>query len=202
MRERKFLQEGFARLWRGTYASLTLAVPTVSFARPDICPEIHFELRSLLSVVTLLMILCFLPRAYQVGIYMPCYDIFRNFMEDFTTENAPGLTPYVPLVAGSIARSLACISCYPVELARTRMQVLVSAHRFFLILGLYVTICYKPTSYLELVIHFFASLSKAFIDNQTATKPPGVWKTLVEVINPVRSSRLQDRKYFYNTACL
>ncbi|XP_022147462.1 mitochondrial carrier protein MTM1 isoform X3 [Momordica charantia] len=90
----------------------------------------------------------------QVGIYMPCYDIFRNFMEDFTTENAPGLTPYVPLVAGSIARSLACISCYPVELARTRMQ--------------------------------------AFIENQTATKPPGVWKTLVEVINPVRSSRLQD----------
>ncbi|XP_022147460.1 mitochondrial carrier protein MTM1 isoform X1 [Momordica charantia] len=147
-------QEGFARLWRGTYASLTLAVPTVSFARPDICPKIHFELRSLLSVVTLLMILCFLPRAYQVGIYMPCYDIFRNFMEDFTTENAPGLTPYVPLVAGSIARSLACISCYPVELARTRMQ--------------------------------------AFIENQTATKPPGVWKTLVEVINPVRSSRLQD----------
>lgn len=59
----------------------------------------------------------------QVGIYMPCYDIFRNLMEDFTTQNAPNMTPYVPLVAGSLARSLACISCYPVELARTRMQV-------------------------------------------------------------------------------
>ncbi|KAM1707716.1 hypothetical protein ACFX13_000863 [Malus domestica] len=81
----KLVQEGFWRLWRGTTASLTLAMPTV-------------------------------------GIYMPCYDIFRNWMEDFTTQNAPSITPYVPLVAGSIARSLACVSCYPVELARTRMQ--------------------------------------------------------------------------------
>ncbi|KAM7508589.1 hypothetical protein LguiA_019042 [Lonicera macranthoides] len=78
-------EEGFGRLWRGTNASLALAVPTV-------------------------------------GIYLPCYDIFRNFMEEFTSQNAPSLTPYVPLVAGSFARSLACITCYPVELARTRMQ--------------------------------------------------------------------------------
>lgn len=60
----------------------------------------------------------------QVGIYLPCYDVFRNLMEDFTARNSPSMTPYVPLIAGSIARSLACISCYPVELARTRMQVL------------------------------------------------------------------------------
>jgi len=59
----------------------------------------------------------------QVGIYLPCYDIFRNGIEDFTRSNAPGLTPYVPLVAGSVARSLACIACSPIELARTRMQV-------------------------------------------------------------------------------
>ncbi|KAL4599008.1 hypothetical protein ACB092_11G095500 [Castanea dentata] len=78
-------QEGFTRLWRGTNASLALAVPTV-------------------------------------GIYLPCYDIFRNSMEEFTIQNAPNLTPYVPLVAGSVSRSLACVSCYPVELARTRMQ--------------------------------------------------------------------------------
>lgn len=110
-------QEGLGRLWRGTYASLALAVPTV-------------------------------------GIYMPCYDIFRNLMEDITTKNAPDLTPYVPLVAGSAARSLACISCYPVELARTRMQ--------------------------------------AFREKQTGTKPPGVWKTLLDVINPIKSNRLQD----------
>ncbi|KAJ0590354.1 putative mitochondrial carrier protein [Helianthus annuus] len=77
--------EGFTRLWRGTGASLALAVPTV-------------------------------------GIYMPCYDIFRNYMEESTNKNAPSMTPYVPLVAGSIARSLACVTCYPVELARTRMQ--------------------------------------------------------------------------------
>lgn len=59
----------------------------------------------------------------QVGIYLPCYDIFRNWIEDFTKSNAPGLTPYAPLVAGSVARSLACIACSPIELARTRMQV-------------------------------------------------------------------------------
>uniref|UniRef100_A0A0A9FR50 Uncharacterized protein n=1 Tax=Arundo donax TaxID=35708 RepID=A0A0A9FR50_ARUDO len=57
-----------------------------------------------------------------VGIYLPCYDIFRNWIEDFTRSNAPGLTPAVPLVAGSVARSLACIACSPIELARTRMQ--------------------------------------------------------------------------------
>ncbi|KAL8138448.1 hypothetical protein V2J09_004449 [Rumex salicifolius] len=78
-------QEGVSRLWRGTNASLALAIPTV-------------------------------------GIYLPCYDLLRNYMEEYTIQNASDLTPYVPLVAGSIARSLACITCYPVELARTRMQ--------------------------------------------------------------------------------
>ncbi|KAI3458040.1 hypothetical protein Pfo_014703 [Paulownia fortunei] len=57
-----------------------------------------------------------------VGLYLPCYDIFRNHLEEFTAHNAPSLTPYAPLVAGSLARSLACTSCYPIELARTRMQ--------------------------------------------------------------------------------
>jgi solute carrier family 25 protein 39/40 len=60
----------------------------------------------------------------QVGIYLPCYDIFRNKVEDFTRSNAPALTPYAPpLIAGSVARSLACIACSPIELTRTRMQV-------------------------------------------------------------------------------
>ncbi|XP_063943875.1 mitochondrial carrier protein MTM1 isoform X2 [Daucus carota subsp. sativus] len=78
-------QEGIARLWRGTYASLALAIPTV-------------------------------------GIYLPCYDILRNSLEELTSRNSPSLTPYVPLVSGAVARSLACITCYPIELARTRMQ--------------------------------------------------------------------------------
>ncbi|KAF2315236.1 hypothetical protein GH714_038536 [Hevea brasiliensis] len=115
-------QEGFGRLWRGTNASLALAVPTV-------------------------------------GIYLPCYDIFRNLMEDFTNQNAPDLTPYVPLVAGSVARSLACVTCYPVELARTRMQ--------------------------------------AFKEAQNGAKPPGVWKTLIEVINPVSSSNNLQKRQSY-----
>ncbi|XP_022895851.1 mitochondrial carrier protein MTM1-like isoform X1 [Olea europaea var. sylvestris] len=78
-------QEGFTKLWRGTNASLALAIPSV-------------------------------------GIYMPLYDIFRNHMEVLTRQDFPNLTPYVPLVAGSLARSIACVTCYPIELARTRMQ--------------------------------------------------------------------------------
>ncbi|KAJ0986216.1 hypothetical protein J5N97_004572 [Dioscorea zingiberensis] len=85
-----------------------------------------------------------------VGIYLPCYDIFRNWIEDFTTRNAPSLTPYAPLVAGSIARSLACITCSPIELARTRMQ--------------------------------------AYKEFQTGAKPPGMWKTLLGVLSPVRTT--------------
>ncbi|KAL6573234.1 Carrier protein, mitochondrial [Orobanche minor] len=77
--------EGLSRLWRGTNASLALAVPSV-------------------------------------GIYMPLYDIFRNYLEDLTLHNAPIITPYVPPIAGSLARSIACLTCYPIELARTRMQ--------------------------------------------------------------------------------
>ncbi|KAK4745488.1 hypothetical protein SAY87_011800 [Trapa incisa] len=57
-----------------------------------------------------------------VGIYLPCYDVFRNTLEELTSQEAPNLTPYVPLISGSLARSLACASCYPIELARTRMQ--------------------------------------------------------------------------------
>ncbi|XP_015060367.1 mitochondrial carrier protein MTM1 [Solanum pennellii] len=78
-------QEGFTKLWRGTNASLTLAIPSVA-------------------------------------IYLPLYDIFRNTIEEYTLRNIPIATAYVPLVAGSLARSIACITCYPVELARTRMQ--------------------------------------------------------------------------------
>ncbi|XP_050225298.1 mitochondrial carrier protein MTM1 [Mercurialis annua] len=85
-----------------------------------------------------------------VGIYLPCYDIFRNWMEDYTSQKFPGATPYVPLVAGSLARSLACATCYPIELAKTRMQ--------------------------------------AFKAAQTGTKPPGVLKTLLEVLSHVRST--------------
>ncbi|OEL18705.1 Mitochondrial carrier protein MTM1 [Dichanthelium oligosanthes] len=79
-----------------------------------VCPPDCFQYKGTLDV--------FLKVVRQVGIYLPCYDIFRNWIEDFTSSNAPGLTPYAPLVAGSVARSLACIACSPIELARTRMQ--------------------------------------------------------------------------------
>lgn len=113
-------QEGFTRLWRGTNASLALAVPSV-------------------------------------GIYLPLYDIFRNFMEVQLSENAPSVIPYVPLVAGSMARTIACISCYPVELARTRMQ--------------------------------------AF--KETGAKPSGVWRTLVEVLSPVKGPNNHQNPHTY-----
>ncbi|KAL8160312.1 hypothetical protein V2J09_001849 [Rumex salicifolius] len=58
----------------------------------------------------------------MVGIYLPCYDVFRDQMGTFVDANAPGLKPFVPLIAGSLARSLACSVCYPIDLAKTRMQ--------------------------------------------------------------------------------
>ncbi|KAL9240513.1 hypothetical protein vseg_014722 [Gypsophila vaccaria] len=58
----------------------------------------------------------------MVGIYLPFYDVFRSRMEGLAAENAPSMKPYIPLVAGALARSLACTTCYPIELARTRMQ--------------------------------------------------------------------------------
>ncbi|XP_051121335.1 mitochondrial carrier protein MTM1 isoform X2 [Andrographis paniculata] len=106
-------QEGVSALWRGTNASLALAVPTV-------------------------------------GIYLPCYDVFCNKLEEFATHNAPALKPYAPLLAGSLARSLACASCYPIELARTRMQAFKHAHG--------------------------------------DKRPPGVWKTLIDLISQVKGS--------------
>ncbi|XP_031473425.1 mitochondrial carrier protein MTM1-like isoform X1 [Nymphaea colorata] len=63
-----------------------------------------------------------------VGIYLPCYDLFRNWIEEFTERNSPSLSPYAPLFAGSIARSIACIACSPIELARTRMQAFREIH--------------------------------------------------------------------------
>ncbi|KAL5068179.1 hypothetical protein RYX36_019066 [Vicia faba] len=60
--------------------------------------------------------------APTVGIYLPCHDIFRNWFEEYTAKNTPVATTYVPLVAGSLARSLACATCYPIELAKTRMK--------------------------------------------------------------------------------
>ena len=65
-------------------------------------------------------ILCLL---LQVGIYMPCYDLLRNRIEEYSDRNCPKLRLYAPLISGSIARSLACIACSPIELARTRMLV-------------------------------------------------------------------------------
>ncbi|KAG8390374.1 hypothetical protein BUALT_Bualt01G0076800 [Buddleja alternifolia] len=85
-----------------------------------------------------------------VGIYLPCYDIFLNHFEEFTAQNAPGLTPYAPLVAGSLSRSLACTSCYPIELARTRMQAFKLVHG--------------------------------------DKRPPGMWKTLIDVVSQVKST--------------
>lgn len=57
-----------------------------------------------------------------VGIYLPCYDIFRDSLERYSSNNWPQLAPYAPLIAGSLARSLACIICSPIELAKVRMQ--------------------------------------------------------------------------------
>ena len=105
------MQEGLSRLWRGTNASLALAIPSVS---------VFSAVESLVFCQWQEIILMV---AMQVGIYLPCYDVLRNYLEKFTEQHGSSLTPYSPLVAGSSARLLACVACYPIELARTRMQV-------------------------------------------------------------------------------
>ncbi|KAJ7563768.1 hypothetical protein O6H91_03G125300 [Diphasiastrum complanatum] len=57
-----------------------------------------------------------------VGIYLPCYDVLKESLERVSERNSFNIKPYAPLLAGSVARSLACIACAPMELARTRMQ--------------------------------------------------------------------------------
>ncbi|GJP84729.1 hypothetical protein CLOP_g14788 [Closterium sp. NIES-67] len=80
-------EEGALRLWRGTGASLLMAVPTV-------------------------------------GIYLPVYDTLKLELATVTINGRDRLVleAYAPLIAGSVARALACVSCAPLELARTRMQ--------------------------------------------------------------------------------
>lgn len=85
-----------------------------------------------------------------VGIYLPCYDVFRNKLEEFTSKSAPSFVMFTPLVASTMARTLACVSCYPIELAKTRMQAFKEIHK--------------------------------------GKKPPGVWKTLFEIISHVKST--------------
>ncbi|CAI9285915.1 unnamed protein product [Lactuca saligna] len=38
-----------------------------------------------------------------VGIYLPCYDIFWNWFEEYAAENAPSMTPYAALLVGTMA---------------------------------------------------------------------------------------------------
>ncbi|KAK9724728.1 hypothetical protein RND81_05G095000 [Saponaria officinalis] len=80
----------------------------------SICPPECFRYKGTLDVLYKIV--------RQVGIYLPFYDVFRSRMEDLAAENALSMQPYIPLVAGALARSLACTTCYPIELARTRMQ--------------------------------------------------------------------------------
>jgi len=54
---------------------------------------------------------------------LPCYDLLREALYRHSDENSLDLKPYAPLLAGSLARSLAVIVCSPLELAKTRMQV-------------------------------------------------------------------------------
>lgn len=57
-----------------------------------------------------------------VGIYLPVYDVLRDALEIAPDGSRRRTAPFAPLLAGAIARSLACVICAPLELARTRMQ--------------------------------------------------------------------------------
>uniref|UniRef100_A0A803KZJ0 Mitochondrial carrier protein n=1 Tax=Chenopodium quinoa TaxID=63459 RepID=A0A803KZJ0_CHEQI len=130
-------QEGFSRLWRGTNASLALAIPTV-------------------------------------GIYLPCYDMLRNFLEELTEQYASSLSPYSPLVAGSAARweDIAFGSGNSGDGDGEKEKDL------------------------EPALLFFVSMT-AFTDPRAGVKPPGVWKTLIGAVSPARSANhLQNLKNY------
>ncbi|XP_020576787.1 mitochondrial carrier protein MTM1-like isoform X3 [Phalaenopsis equestris] len=157
-------QEGYSRLWRGTNASLALAIPTV-------------------------------------GIYLPCYDIFRNFFEEFSTKFSPHLAPYSPLIAGSAARSLACIVCSPIELARTRMQDpqfrrLIGTGLTLVVLQILLlplSLLSRRTFWLFCRSSFLVTLNViAFRELQTGQKPSGVWKTLLGILSPASTKYPQN----------
>ncbi|KAL7598463.1 hypothetical protein Lser_V15G22256 [Lactuca serriola] len=48
------------------------------------------------------------PILRGVGIYLPCYDILCNYMEEYSSQNAASMTH--------------CITCYPIELTRCWCQ--------------------------------------------------------------------------------
>ncbi|KAL9237396.1 hypothetical protein vseg_011949 [Gypsophila vaccaria] len=100
----------------------------------SICPPDCFRYKGMLDVLNKIVRQEGITRLWRgtnaglalaipmVGIYMPFYDVFRIRMEQLADENSPNMKPYVPFIAGALARSIACTTCYPIELARTRMQ--------------------------------------------------------------------------------
>ncbi|EFH45789.1 mitochondrial substrate carrier family protein [Arabidopsis lyrata subsp. lyrata] len=105
----------------------------------SICPPDCFQYKGTFDVFTKIIRQEGLARLWRgtnaglalavpmVGIYLPFYDMFRNRLEELSREKAPAMTFCVPTVAGSLARSLACTVCYPIDLARTRMQAFKEA---------------------------------------------------------------------------
>ncbi|CAI9289726.1 unnamed protein product [Lactuca saligna] len=58
-----------------------------------------------------------------VGIYLPCYDIFRNWFEEFAAENAPSMTPYAPLLLLSFVPTRGRHSCGLVACSRSPFKI-------------------------------------------------------------------------------
>ncbi|OWM79619.1 hypothetical protein CDL15_Pgr023031 [Punica granatum] len=94
-------EEGFARLWRGASAGITLILP-------------------------------------RMAINVSCYPIFVESLEKLT---APKFRPLVPVIAGPLTVALACVTCYPIELSRTRMQAFQETQLGKKSPGVFKTLC-------------------------------------------------------------
>lgn len=62
--------------------------------------------------------------APMVGIYLPLYDVMLQSLE----ETGHVQEPYAPLLAGTVARSIAVYCTSPIELMKVRVQALMAPH--------------------------------------------------------------------------
>lgn len=159
-------REGALALWRGTDVALLMATPTVSplsqrtsyLGRGPmtfLCAPGLGDFSVAMSVREFGLTYECWGVGLQVGVYLPLYDYLLERL-------MPSAGFYAPLMAGSVARTVAVLCTSPLELVRTRMQV----RSFFSLADTHLNIAASSTpSYWQLLQR---ALFNVFVRN-TAT---------------------------------